>query len=141
MFTRHVDSKPDRIYVVDVDGSGLEPLVPSNCPDICSDAVEGSGWSPDGRRLVFTRAVLHGRSTEPVSVELWLTNTDGKAARRLIQKSVGSVAARPSARDGFASWAPDGTRIVFTHEDRGLPPSMDQFTVYTITSVARICDR
>jgi Tol biopolymer transport system component len=132
VFTRHVDSTPDRIFLVDVDGSGLEPLVPSNCPDVCSDSVEGSAWSPDGRRLVFTRAILHGRSTEPTAVELWLTNTDGREAHRLTQKPAETVGGRPGAQDGFAGWAPDGTRVVFTHRERGTPPSPDQFAVYTI---------
>jgi Tol biopolymer transport system component len=132
VFTRHVDAKPDRIFVVGVDGSGLEQLVPSNCPDVCSDAVEGSAWSPDGRTLVFTRAVLHGRSSEPATVELWLTNADGSGAHRLTHAPAEDVDGRARAQDGFAGWAPDGTRILFTHRERGTPPSLDQFAVHTI---------
>jgi TolB protein len=131
-FTRHVDSAPDRIFLVDVDGSGLEQLVPSNCPDICSDAVEGFGWSPDGRTLAFTRAIFHGHATAPTSIGLWLMNTDGRAARRLTPELVGSLGGRPRAQDDSASWSPDGTRVVFTHQERSSPGSLDQFAVDTI---------
>jgi TolB protein len=132
VFTRHVDATPDRIFMVDVDGSGLTQLVPSNCPDVCGDAVEGSGWSPDGRTLAFTRAIFHGRSTDPTNIELWLMNTHGSAARRLTHESVKSVGGQPGAQDGFASWSPDGKRIVFTHWEHARPGSLDQFAVDTI---------
>lgn len=132
VFTRHVDSKPDRIFVVNVDGSGLKQLVPSNCPDVCGDAVEGSGWSPDGRTLAFTRAIFHGHSTDPTNIELWLMSTDGGSARRLTRESVESVGGQPGAQDGFASWSPDGKRLVFTHWDHARLRGLDQFAVDTI---------
>ena len=132
VFTRHVDSKPDRIFVVNVDGSGLKQIVPSSCPDVCGDAVEGSGWSPDGRTLAFTRAVFHGHSTDPTNVELWLMNADGSGARRLTHQSVESVGGRPGARDDFASWSPDGKRLVFTHWEHAGVDGLDQFAVDTI---------
>jgi TolB protein len=132
VFTRHVDSRPDRIFVVQVDGSGLKQLVPSNCPDVCGDAVEGSGWSPDGRTLAFTRAIFHGHSSDPTNIELWLMNTDGSAARRLTQRPVKTVGGRPGAQDNFASWSPDGKRLVFTHWEHASLDSLDQFSVDTI---------
>jgi Tol biopolymer transport system component len=118
--------------MVDVDGSALTPLVPSNCPAICSDAVEGAAWSPDGRTLVFTRALLHGRSTEPATVELWLTKPDGSAAHRLRPEPTGSVRHETGGEDGFGGWSPDGTRILFTHRERATPPNPEQYAVYTV---------
>lgn len=132
VFTRHVDSKPDRIFMVNADGSGLTPLVPSNCPDVCSDAVEGSAWSPDGHTLVFTRAILHGRSTEPDTVELWLTNPDGSAGHRLRPESTRRARHETGGEDGFGGWSPDGTRILFTHRERATPPNPEQYAVYTV---------
>jgi Tol biopolymer transport system component len=132
VFTRHVDSKPDRIFVVNVDGSGLKQLVPSNCPDVCGDAVEGSGWSPDGRTLAFTRAIFHGHATDPTNIELWLMTTGSGAARRLTHASVERVGGQPGAQDDFASWSPDGTRLVFTHWEHSSLGGLDQFAVDTI---------
>jgi TolB protein len=133
VFTRHVEARPDRIFVVNVDGSGLRQLVPSSCPEVCSDAVEGSGWSPDGRTLAFTRAIFPGRSTDPSNVELWLMNTDDGAARRLTHESVERVGRQPGAQDGFASWSPDGKRLAFARWVRASPGSLEQFEVDTIT--------
>jgi TolB protein len=131
VFTRHVDSEPDRIYTVDTDGSGLTRVAPSNCPQVCSDAVEGSPWSPDGRMLVFTRSVLHRGSTKPSTVAVWLTNTDGSGAHALTHPAAGTPDL-PGAQDGSASWAPDGRRVLFTRSTRAVPPNPDQFAVYSI---------
>jgi TolB protein len=132
VFTRQVDSQPDRIFVVDVDGSGLEQLAVSNCPDVCGDAVEGSGWSPDGRTLAFTRAIFHGHSTAATNIELWLMNSDGSGARRLTHQSVTQAGGRPGAQDDFAGWSPDGKLLVFTHWEHASLDSLDQFAVETI---------
>jgi TolB protein len=131
-FTRRGGSKRDRIFVVNVDGSGLTQLVPSSCPDVCGDSVEGSGWSPDARTLAFTRAIFHGHSTNPTNIELWLMNTASSVARRLTRESVESVGGRPGAQDNFASWSPDGKRLVFTHWVHAGPGGLDQFAVEMI---------
>jgi TolB protein len=131
VFTRRVDSQPDRIYIVDVDGSALTRVAPSNCPGVCSDAVEGSPWSPDGRLLAFTRAVLQSGTTRARSVEVWLTNTDGSGAHPLTHPPAGTPD-RPGSQDGSASWAPDGSRVLFTRSTPAVPPNPDQFAVHSI---------
>jgi TolB protein len=132
VFTRHGDSEPDRIFVVNVDGSGLEQLVPSGCPDVCGDAVDGSGWSPDGATLAFTRSIYRGRSTEPTNIELWLMDTDSGVARRLTHESLGGNDRLPGTQDGEAAWSPDGERLLFTRWVHAPAGGLDQFALETI---------
>jgi Tol biopolymer transport system component len=130
LFTREVESKPDRIYEVNVDGSGLRAIASSNCPDICSDAVEGAAWSPDGRTIAFTRAIFHGHSADPNNVEVWLMNADGKGAHRLTHGSIKDTSGKASEWDGSASWSPDGRRLVFTHSVFG--DTMNQLQLLSV---------
>ena len=44
-----------RIMLVNVDGSGLHELQTGNRANRCDASAEGDAWSPDGRRVVFTR--------------------------------------------------------------------------------------
>jgi Tol biopolymer transport system component len=115
---------PDQTFVVGVNGTGLHQIVPGGCPAVCGDAVEGHAYSPDGKRIVFTRAVfLHG-SPAPAYVELWTSNLDGSHAVRLTHEN-------GHAQDDSASWSPDGRRIVFLHWIYGSP---DQFRIATIAA-------
>jgi Tol biopolymer transport system component len=132
VFTRQVDGAPDQIFAVNVDGSGLQQIVASHCPDVCGDAVEGSGWSPDGRTLAFTRAIFHGKSAHPTNIELWLMNADGSAARRLTHATVEPGNGQPGAQDDYASWSPDGKRVSFTHWVHATAGELNQFVVNTI---------
>jgi Tol biopolymer transport system component len=132
VFTRHAPPKPAQLFVVNVDGSALTRLDPSNCPAVCGDAVEGAGWSPDGRRLAFTRSIFRGGSTRPTTIELWLMNADGTAAHRLTHESLEPGGGRPGVQDNAASWSPDGSRLVFTRWVHRIGDGLDQFTVNTI---------
>ena len=81
------------LYVVRSDGSTLRRLT--------RNRLSFAGrWSPDGRRVVFTRAEgCNGHDDFPNDV--WVMNEDGSHARRLIH-------------DGEqASFAPDGNRLAF----------------------------
>lgn len=62
----------------------------------------GPAWSPDGRRLAFSRAAATGNRSS-----LWIVEADGRGARRL---TFGNVDLQPS-------WAPDGSRLVFVRID------------------------
>ena len=115
---------PDQIFMVDVNGEGLHRVVPGGCPKTvtCGDAVEGHAFSPDGKRLVFTRAIFRNGLDQPPYVELWTVNLDGSHAYRLTDES-------GNAQDDDASWSPDGKRIVYLHWIYGTP---DQFRIATI---------
>ena len=122
VFTRVDNPRPDRIFMVGVDGSGLHQIVPSGCPSVCGDAVEGHAWSPDGRQLVFTRAIYGDGSGSPTEVELWISNADGTEARRVTRET-------RRAQDDFGGWSPDGSTLVFMHWVYGSP---DHFEIATI---------
>ena len=93
-FTRLVDGPSGpfgRIFVVNIDGTGLRQLSPDVGPnDYQFDG--GSSWSPDGTRIVFTR-----------NAALQVINTDGTGLTAL---AIGDFAQHPS-------WSPDGTRIAY----------------------------
>lgn len=64
---------------------------------------ESPSWSPDGRRIAFTRTALSGGSTVTHS-EIWTIGSDGGHPRRLTRSAADEVA---------PEWAPDGRSIVF----------------------------
>ncbi|MCC7019119.1 MAG: PD40 domain-containing protein [Ardenticatenales bacterium] len=69
--------------------------------------IEQPRWSPDGRRLVFVVRVTSDR--EPAAPnwggELYIVNSDGSGARRLL--------ARPGWEDLNPAWSPDGRYIAW----------------------------
>lgn len=79
-----------RIFIINRDGTGLRQLSPDVAPtDYRYD--DGPSWSPDGKRLVFTRDWV-----------LYLINPDGSGL-----DSTGVNGQHPS-------WSPDGTQIAFS---------------------------
>jgi Tol biopolymer transport system component len=58
------------------------------------------GWSPDGKRIAYQRAIVDG-----VSMGLWLIDADGTNERRL--------ATIPGL---MPIWSPDGTKVAFYNE-------------------------
>jgi TolB protein len=78
--------------VINADGSGLRRLLATPRLEWPSD------WSPDGRKILFTRDLLGG-------TDVYVMNTDGSNVRRLTHAR---------GEDVGGTWSPDGTRIVFT---------------------------
>lgn len=80
------------IWVMGADGS--------NPVNLTNDKVEDlfPAWSPDGRRIVWTRG---GRGPEG---ELWVMNADGSGKYQVTFNAFS---------DNNATWAPDGQRIAF----------------------------
>ena len=81
------------------------------------------GWSPDGRRIVFSSHHADPDPTDDVEIsDIYTMRPDGSDVRKLTD-SVGY--------SGGASWSPDGRWIVYT-ADRGRYP--DRLGIYRIAS-------
>jgi Tol biopolymer transport system component len=94
------------LYVVNADGSGLKRLTrgrPAEPGGFWSPPWSPPGWSPDGKKILFTRAL--GRRLSPMEPqEVWVIGDDGTAARKLASNPVGW--AQPV-------WSPDGHKFAF----------------------------
>jgi Tol biopolymer transport system component len=82
----------DDIWVINVDGSGLQRLTSGDLP-----SIEPS-FSPDGRRIVFT-------GLRAGNADIYVMDADGTHRERLT--TVAETDYRPA-------WSPDGTKIAFT---------------------------
>jgi TolB protein len=78
------------LFVLDADGSNHRLLVGSPELDQAAD------WSPDGKRILFTRF-----NPDSPGSSVWVVNVDGTGVRRLAAGIAGS-------------WSPDGSRILYT---------------------------
>ena len=58
-------------------------------------------WSPDGRKLAFTRGPIYGAENATRGPDLWVLDVVAKKERRLVRNGYG------------ADWSPDGRQIAF----------------------------
>ena len=86
---------PGDLFVVDADGRNRRLLLGSRQLDQPAD------WSPDGKRILFTRF----DDTSPAT-SVWVVNVDGTGARRLSAGLAGS-------------WSPDSSEIVYARSFPG----------------------
>ena len=101
VFTRviHESDEPNRLFIVRADGTNIRPLTP---PKLDSDNPD---WSPDGHSIVFT-----GHPRVPgaeFAANVYTIHPNGTGIRQLTHGRADFVF------NFFASWSPDGRRIVF----------------------------
>jgi TolB protein len=91
---RPVGSCHDEIYVINADGTGLRRLTRNA-------VVDGAPvWSPDGRRIAFTR------DRDRQTANIYVMNADGSGQRRLTP----NLRRRPWVE---LAWSPDWKKIAF----------------------------
>jgi TolB protein len=82
--------------------------------------------------LAFTRAVVLGSDPTPVTVDVWIVDLGTGAAHRLTHGSTARVGERLRAQDGYSSWSPDGSHVLYVHEEHATPAGLDQYTVMSV---------
>jgi Tol biopolymer transport system component/DNA-binding winged helix-turn-helix (wHTH) protein len=104
VFSRH---SGDRDVYKWISGGATEALVASSLPDA------DPAFSPDGNRIAYASA----RSGK--AAEIWVANSDGSSARRLVEG--------PGRWQTSPQWSPDGRRIAFDSLE-----SDGRFQIWTI---------
>jgi len=94
MFQSDRDGDND-LYVMNVDGSGVIQLTDNPA----SDEGDFAGWSPDGRRIVFSSRRDGG------DLDIFTMNPDGSGVTQLTRNDF--------IEDDDPVWAPDGKHIAF----------------------------
>lgn len=107
VFTSDRDGDSE-VYVRRTDGSVVR-LTRNSVDDF------GAVWSPDGRRLVFSRTVGGGTA-------LFVMRADGSGVRRLTTPVVRPEG--PASSDVTPAWSPDGRRIAFASDRAGGSPDI-----------------
>lgn len=116
VFSHIIVSSPvivSHIFTMNSDGS--------NVRDISAQAQGASDtepdWSPDGTRIAFVRTSRAG------GPELWIMNTNGSNARRIVPLSIGTGISSSSVGDFSIQprWSPDGGRLAFA----AVPPTQN----------------
>ena len=86
------NSQARDIYVMNVDGTGLQQLTQHRAED------DAPAWFPDGQKIAFVsyRNVLEGG--------IFIMNTDGS-----------NIVELTNSGEDYPSWSPDGTQLACTH--------------------------
>lgn len=124
--TRLVFADTRRVRVPGLAAAQLTPLIAilnlgTHAVTTLTDGAgfdEDPAWSPDGRRITFSRTAMGGNVT--AYPEIWTMRTSGRAPRRLTRNSVA---------DAGPAWSRDGRSIAFARLRRGTSDSWDIWTM------------
>ncbi|MGH7486518.1 MAG: TolB family protein, partial [bacterium] len=106
----------DQIMRVNTDGSGLRQIGACTHPCVGNDDPQ---YSPDGRRIVFTRPTL--KANAQIVLGVWIMNATGDHAHQITQ-----LANTNSSEDHEPAWSPDGKHIVFMRRNDTAVPANKQ---------------
>ena len=129
---RRADGGRHRLWLVPTGPGETRPLAVGDI-----DAVEGGGFTPDGKRIVFTAAAPGAKS------RVYIADLSGGAARPLTPEGVGMpYGGDPISPDGHSFFAPRGAELVIFPLDGpgtprvlpGLSPGRDRVVQWTADS-------
>lgn len=108
VFLAYGSASGDVLWTMGADGTGARRVTRSRV--IAEVEPE---WSPDGRKIAYSRS--EWCRTEPFSVcnRIWTVNADGSDARRLIPRRVPGPLANRAVSFHAPTWSPDGRRIAY----------------------------
>ena len=91
----------DRVFLVAPDGTGLRKLnaASDTAPDRLQVAEADFAWSPDGRRIAWSRQPRGG------GARVWVTDAATGEAREVVRPGEGN--------DAQPAWSPDGRHLAF----------------------------
>jgi Tol biopolymer transport system component len=102
-----------RLHVVNADGTGDRTLLAASRATWAPGGhaiVWPPAWSPDGRRIAFSRSTNTESNGVGGAFEIYVINADGTGLRRLTRTTVKRP---PSLADNiWPAWSPDGKQIV-----------------------------
>ena len=104
----------DEIWVVDADGTGLSRLTGSKvgCQPEVGTCDAQPAWSPDGKRIAFTRGSGHVVDGLAQRWSIMVMHSNGTHVRRVTQLT------KPAQGEDYApQWSPDGRTLVFERDN------------------------
>ena len=110
--------RPAEIFVVNVDGSGVEQLtrLPRKRKRTDDDWFQNPSWSPDGTRIAFNGA----RKETGGTTNIYVMNADGSGLRRLT---------RGPAYKWLPVWSHDGSEILYEQFGNKAQTRADLYTI------------
>jgi TolB protein len=122
--------KPDAIFTVKSSG-GRATKISSGCTGQCL-GDDGPAWSPDGRQILFTRALGPIVKDNAAELDLMVMNRDG-SGQRLIRRFAHVDGLEPGS-EGKAEYSPDGRQIAVTLITQGGDPRRSASAVYLMNA-------
>ena len=96
------------LWTIGADGTGARRVTDSHFVD----EVEPE-WSPDGRKIAYSRGDRCHTDPSEVCNRIWTVNADGSDARRLIPRRMPGLLANRAVSFQAPTWSPDGRRIAY----------------------------
>ena len=98
----------DVLWTMRADGTGARRVTRSH-----SLAESEPEWSPDGRKIAYSRGEWCLTDPSDVCNRIWTVNADGSDARRLIPRRMPGLLANRAVSFHAPTWSPDGRRIAY----------------------------
>jgi Tol biopolymer transport system component len=96
------------LWTMRADGTGARRV--TRFHDVAEAEPE---WSPDGRKIAFSRSDRCHTEPSYLCNRIWTVNADGSDAQRLIPRQLPGLLANRAVSFNAPTWSPDGRRIAY----------------------------